>query len=187
MPSQISPQQLSGVELVQDFSDEELQQLSAVCEDLQFEADQVIFATGELSSALYILLNGTIQIELEAPATQETLLAELQPPSVFGESSFFHQAPHSATAVCTTPVRVVRLTRDNFDRLAQTNPVVAYHLGANAARILSARLQQTDHWIAEMLQAQQDARIHARWRDFRQQLGHSFSFPGGFGLGGGST
>ena len=178
MASQIAPETLNGLELFRDFSRDEIQQILAVSSDVSLAAREILFEAGGEERCLYVLLAGSMRLELEAPFTSETVLAELGPTEVFGESTFFHAAPHSATAECITDARLVRLARADFDRLAQSNPNVARHLGANAAEILAARLQHTDTWVADMLQAQQDARIHARWREFRESIGHSFRMPG---------
>ena len=55
---------------------------------------------------------------------------------------------------------------------------MAYHLGANAAHILAARLQATDVWIREVLD--RDEQIHRReLRDRYHDVFHpSFSTPG---------
>ena len=119
-----------------------------------------------------------MEITLEAPALEETLVARLEPKRVFGESAFFHASPHCAVARCASLARLVKLGRSEFDRLLEQKSTAALLLGANAADILAVRLQQTDHWIAQLLQQRQDAKVSASWRRFREHLGHSFE-PGG--------
>jgi CRP-like cAMP-binding protein len=183
MPSAYSAEALAGLDLLRNFSARELADVLAACSDVEFAEGQTIFREGDLDRALFVLVEGTVNIGLEEP---ESLLVELSPVSVFGESSFFHPAPHTVTAWCETPVRVVKLGRSEFDLLAKDNAATAWHLGANAADILGGRLQATDRFIAELLQSQQDARVHSRWREFRERLGHSFSaIRGGLGPGAG--
>jgi len=186
MPSQIAAESLPKVELLEGFTPDEIQQLLGACSDVRFQAGDVILQSGDEHRALFILVEGTVEVELAAPFTEETMVAELQPGSVFGETSFFHPAPHSATVRCETAVTVVRLDRSDYEGMLQTKCPIAYHLGTNAAHILAARLQQTDRWIAELLQERQNAHIHKGWHRFREQMGHTFSTPKGFFGPGGS-
>ena len=95
-----------------------------------------------------------MEIDLDVPKLGERVLAQLDSSSVFGEMSFFHPAPHAATAKCLTAARIMRLPRAQFDALAAENPHLALRITTNAAEILAARLHQTDEWIAETLTRQ---------------------------------
>ena len=186
MPSSATPDQLSGVDLFRNLPEEGLRSVLAVCSDLKCNAEDVLFQTGDESRSLYVVLSGTVEIALEAPLTEETVAAELGPKSVFGESTFFHPAPHSTTVRCIEAATLLRLDRSEFDRLVQQNPQVGCQLAVNAADILGARLQNTDRWVSQLLQQQQDARIRQHWHAFREHMGHSFATPHGFiGLGAG--
>jgi CRP-like cAMP-binding protein len=188
MGSQAFISRLVGLDLFRDFAPADLQQLLTVCSDVSVPSGTVIFEAGRTGRVLYILTSGTVAIELVSDELGETTLAELEAVSVFGESSFFHDAPHSASAIATSDCTLVQLTRPAYDELTKTSPLVAYHLGANAADILGSRLQQADQTIAELLQEQQDARVAARWREYRRRIAHGFSSGrgggGGFAPGG---
>jgi CRP-like cAMP-binding protein len=119
-------------------------------------------------------LYGQVEIRLPITTFDEAVVTTLTGPSVFGESSFFHPVPHTATAHCATAVRAIRLTRDVYDRLATTNPPVAFKLASNAAAILAQRLQETDRWIEDLLGEQQDAQTASSWGRFRSRVGFNF-------------
>jgi CRP-like cAMP-binding protein len=93
---------------------------------------------------------------------------------VFGESSFFHPAPHVATARCLTAVLALRLPRAPFDLLLRAGSLAAHKFAGNAAAILAERLQATDRWIEEILQQEQDAQVAERWRSFRARMAFDF-------------
>jgi CRP-like cAMP-binding protein len=146
-----------------------------------------VFESGTEDRALYFLLEGSIEIQLDVPFAPQQVLAELQPVSVFGESSFFHPDVHSATACATSESTVIKLGRIAYQGLLDTHNISALRLAANAAEILAAKLQHTDAWIAQLVTNEQMHRIQQKWWDFRQSLGHSFSRPagGGFSVGAG--
>jgi CRP-like cAMP-binding protein len=187
MPSQFSPEKLRSSEIFRNFTDAEIRQLLAACSDVQFASGAVIYEAGTVHRALYFLTDGNVELGLSAPALTETVVATLSAMAVFGEASFFHNAPHSVTARCRTDATAIRLERTAFDQLIGANSTAALRLGANAADILAARLQQTDQWIAELLQAHQDAKIHESWRRFRERRGPALISATGIHPGAGYT
>lgn len=180
-------QSLAGIDLFRGVTVEEIRTLLSHAATLSFGAEQAVFEAGAEERALYFLLEGTVEIELSVPYVEQKILDELNPIGVFGESSFFHPQPHSVTARTLTEATVVRLPRETYDTMLQQNNIAAIRLGANAAEILAAKLQHTDAWIAELLQAEEAVRVQQKWWDFRQTLGHTFEKPsgGGFSIGAG--
>ena len=174
MPSNIAPQLLLEIPLLRNLSVEHIAQLLAAAEDRQYEADQIIFEEGVVERALYVLLYGQVEIRLPVTAFDEAVVSTVTGPSVFGESSFFHPVPHTATAHCVTAVRAIRVTRDVYDRLAEANPPVAFKLASNVAEVLAQRLQETDRWIEDLLEEQQDAQTASSWSRFRSRVGFTF-------------
>lgn len=179
MPISITPEQLSQIPLFADLTTTESEVLSRSFEELAFAVGDVVIRTGEFEPALYVVLTGAVDIVLDVPGGEDALVASVEPQGVFGETSFFHPAPHSATVRCRQPTTVVRLPRKEFDRLLAENSLPAYRIGAKAAQILAARLQATDHWLAQLLTGEQES-VVASWRRFREGLGGSFDIPHGF-------
>jgi CRP-like cAMP-binding protein len=175
-------EKLSAHELFRGLSADEIGRLMSHAATLTIAADQPVFEAGAEERSLYFLLEGTVEIELTVPFVKDVILDELNPVSVFGESSFFHSRAHSVTARAVTEAVVARLERAAYDALLQSNSTAACRLGANAAEILAAKLQHTDDWITELLQAEEAHRVQQKWRDFRQSLGHAFDRPGGGGF-----
>lgn len=172
-------ERFQGVTLFEAHGSDDLQELSASFEELSLPAGQAVFRQGDQEPALFVLVEGTIEISLAVPGGNEAVIAALEPKSVFGESSFFHPSPHHATAVCQTPVKLLKLSRSAYDELLARGSLPALRLGAKAAEILAARLQATDGWMAELLAEEQQA-VAAQWRRFREGLGASFDLPRGF-------
>jgi CRP-like cAMP-binding protein len=166
---------LQRIELFDNLTSEDLSQLSPACDELAVIGGQTIYEVGTAEQALYVVLDGTAEVDLEPPRAHERIVAELGPASVFGESSFFHASPHSATVKARSDVRLLRLNRKPFDSLLQSDNPAALRIAANAANILAARLQQADRMIVELLEQIQDDKIHAAIKNFRNSMSHSFS------------
>ena len=174
MATRIFPSLLRQMRIFHNFTDAEIGELLAVCEDVNYETEDEIVAVGQTDRALHFIVAGTVQVELPAPALEETPLMKLEAGDAFGEGSFFHPAPHPVTVRCLSPVQTLRLSRAAYEDLIARDSLAAHKLGTNAAEILGARLQAMDRWMAEVIQDQQDARIRERWREFRSRHAHVF-------------
>jgi CRP-like cAMP-binding protein len=180
MDSLVSPQDLRDVPLLAGLDDLGLTEFISHCETVICPPQTIILSQGSQDRALMIVLDGDVQVRLSVPHVGDELVMELPAGSVFGEVSFFHAAPHSATVQCVKPARLLRLQRSKFDKLKAADNWMALVLAANAAELLAQRLQQVDRWIGQRLTEIQDQRIHQSWRVFRERLGHPTHVSGGF-------
>jgi len=179
MLSPLEPQSLRELDLFADMSDADIQEILNACEQVEFVSGDTIYDSGEEEQALYILIGGALQVELEVPKLGERLIAELACKGVFGEMSFFHPSPHSATVKCIQDAQLLRLDRANYDLLLGSGSRAATRLAVNAAGLMAARLAATDQWVASTLEEQQTARIRDKWREFREGMTPTFQFPRG--------
>jgi len=166
---------LQRIELFNSLTTEDLRGLLPACEELSVPAGQAIFEAGYVERALYVLLEGTAEVDLESARAGERVVAELAAGSVFGESSFFHAREHSATVKARTDVRLLRLNRQPFDNLLQSGNAAALRIAANAATILAARLQAADQFIVNLLEQIRDEKVREALTRFRQSMLHSFN------------
>ena len=67
-------------------------------------------------------MQGSCEVVKKNKSKSQKQLATLEAGAVFGEMSFFAKAPHSATVRALTAVKVMRLTRENFEVLQTTVP-----------------------------------------------------------------
>ena len=179
MPAQVNPELLHPVELFDNLTTVQLNDILAASTEILCTAGRIIIETGQEERALYILLEGTVEVDVASPRAGERQLAQLEKGSVFGEGSFFHAGPHSATVKALTDARLLRLDREKFNELLQKDNVAALRVAANAAKILAAKLQQADRCIAGLLEAYAGERIHEAYSRFRESMGHSFSTGSG--------
>jgi CRP/FNR family cyclic AMP-dependent transcriptional regulator len=178
MTIQIDYQLFSRVELFDNLTSEQLLEVLGTSDELVVLAGRTIYEAGHVERALYVLLSGTVEVDVSAPRAGERVLAELSPGSVFGESSFFHASPHSATVRALADARLIRIDRESFDKLLAEGNIAALRIAANASRILAERLQQADRFIVELLESIEDRKIHESWAKFRSAMGHSFGSSG---------
>jgi len=169
----LDPAVLAHLEIFKNLTASDARELLAACEEVPAAAGQVVFDAGVAHQALYVVLEGTLEVDLEPARAAERVVAVLQAGSVFGESSFFHAQPHSGTVKARTAARLLRLDRDSLDRLLASGSPAALRVAANAAEILAARLQQADQLIVALLDQIQDEKAHTAIREFRRSLFHT--------------
>lgn len=122
---------------------------------VEFAPGEVIVQQGRQSRRLWILLEGVCRVVLEPgdghPNTQPIDLATLEPYSNFGEMSFFHSAPHSASVHATTAVKLLGLERDHFNTLLANPTPAMQKLLLNTLRSIAERLRRMDDWVADLM------------------------------------
>ncbi len=179
MIAQLDPRTLQNLDLFAGMSEADISKILNACQQFNYPAGATIYESGQEQRSLCVLLEGALQVDLEVPKVGERVIVDLAPPSVFGEMSFFHPAPHSATVKCVQDAQVLCLDRANFDLLLASGSRAAARLAVNAAALLAARLATTDEWVAQVLEEQQTARIRDKWREFRAGMNRAFQYPRG--------
>src|SRR5690349_14497085 len=105
----IENETLNQIELFDGLTSDQLRQILPACEEVKVNAGQEVIAAGQQEQALYIVLQGTAEVDLEPARAGERAIAELTSGQAFGEASFFHASPHSATVKARTDVRLLKL------------------------------------------------------------------------------
>lgn len=125
---------LKGSELFRTFPGEELAGIAELTEEAYLDAGEVVFEEGDRGDAFYMVVRGAVRI---TRGGQE--LAILGSREGFGEMAILDQESRSATATAEEDTTVLRIDRDDFDRLVEANPAVARGI----YRVLTQRLRST--------------------------------------------
>ena len=109
-----------------------LAELRDHAEQVELEAGSYLFHAGEASDSLYVVRNGRLQV-----LDNDVVIAELGRGEVVGELGLLIDAPRSASVRAVRDSTLVRLTRAQFDKIADSGV-----LGALVG-VLATRLHQT--------------------------------------------
>jgi CRP-like cAMP-binding protein len=185
MTTHIEPSTLRDVELFVGMLDGEIEEILEVGQIETVSAGEMIYEPGKRRQALYVLLEGELEIDLQLPGLGERMLLAILPGGVFGEVSFFYPGPHSATVRCMADAQLLRLDRPEFVQMAEQGRTSAFKLTMNAARLLAARLAATDQFMGAVLEHTERATVAESWRNFRSSLtpthhAGGISQPGGW-------
>jgi len=162
--------------LFRGMSTPERQELLALLETKSYSPGETILAEGESFQFVWIVLKGRCQVVKNGKSGAEKELAILEPCGVFGEMSFFHPAPHSASVRALSAVEVVRLAREKYDQLLRGGSLAAYKLAYNTMEVLIERLRNMDDWIAERMERNNAPNHHEEWMDFQSKLYTGWTF-----------
>lgn len=168
----VSPEILAQIPLFKQLSEAERQQLVDIATVQNFTPGEMILRQGRSSQNLWIVISGQCEVIRHGDngAEDEVVLATLAPYDNFGEMSFFHAAPHSAGVRGKTTVKLLRISRDAFDKLMAEGALVAYKLAHNTVESLADRLRKMDDWVARLMRQKEESRRVQEWNQFRQSL-----------------
>jgi CRP-like cAMP-binding protein len=136
----------------------------------------MIQTEGESFQYLWIVLKGKCRIDKKLKSGEERELSVLDSAGVFGEMSFFHPAPHSASVRAVTEVELARLSRDKYDILMRIGSTAAHKLAFNTIAVLIERVRRMDDWIAERLDQNSTSHHFEEWKDFQSKLYTGWTF-----------
>ena len=104
-----------------------------IMQEVTFEADEQVFAKGDLGTSLFIVHEGEVGI-----FTGSRQLATFRAGDFFGELALLDAEPRSATAVAQAPTRAFRLDQEDFYDVMEERPEVL----RNILRVLCQRLRK---------------------------------------------
>jgi CRP-like cAMP-binding protein len=129
-------QRLTEIPLFRGLDASEVDVLFALCDVRRLAAGERLMGEGEAADALWIVLDGDVEISKESK-----LLAEVGPGAALGELSLFlASARRSATVTAICPVTVLRIPVVPFRRLLTAHHLAALKVVSNIAHQMAERL-----------------------------------------------
>ncbi len=128
----------------------------------------VLFSEGEPGERFYVVLSGELEVVKAAATREERVLNRLGPGDYLGEVSLLEPGGvRTATVRAATDSSLLEMNRDDFDRLLQRRPSIAFHI----ARVLGTRLRAADHQTIRDLQAK-NRQLDQAYRDLQDAQAH---------------
>ncbi len=138
----MAPRDLSTISLFASLPEEELRHLDATLSASTFPSGTVLFSEGHSDDKFYILLDGQVEVVKSLGEPEERSLGVREAGNLLGEMSLFSRdGCHTASVRSLTPLRLLRVTRDELDALLHRQPQLAYEI----IRLLSHRLEESEN------------------------------------------
>jgi CRP/FNR family transcriptional regulator, cyclic AMP receptor protein len=126
---------LRGISFFEGFSDEELQRVADLADDVEAEQGALLIDQGRVGLECYVVLSGRAGVY-----AGEEHIATIEPGAMVGEMALVEHRPRNASVVAETPMRLISLDAKSFKELLETMPKVHDRV----METLSARLRQQD-------------------------------------------
>ncbi|MFN0053078.1 MAG: Crp/Fnr family transcriptional regulator [Planctomycetales bacterium] len=177
MTQPVSDSILAKCPLFRGMTESERQELGGLFDAGTYAPGDVILTEGETIRRMWILLEGRCRVTKKCPSGAVHELSRLEPFGIFGEMSFFHPAPHSATVTAETAVETVCLSRARYDMLIRVGSFAAYKLAFNTMSVIIERMRKMDEWVAQKMEADSNLpEHHEEWSDFHSKLYTGWQF-----------
>jgi CRP/FNR family transcriptional regulator, cyclic AMP receptor protein len=147
----VTPAELRNIGLFGALSDEVLATLSGMLTVVLPQIGEVIFREGDEGNAMFVVLNGEMEVTKQSRNGVDARVAVLGPGDWFGEMSIVDIQPRSATVRAVAPSRLMRISAADLDSLYR-HDVRSYAIVVlNLARELSRRLRVADGILADLI------------------------------------
>jgi len=115
-----------------------IEEIVNICSEQNYTKDIVLFSKGDVADCLYILVEGTIKLIIENGGSITYSLSDTG--EVFGWASMLESGLRTATGVCATDLKVVRLEKEKLDAIFSAHPEVGLMVLKRLAKVISERL-----------------------------------------------
>ena len=132
---------------------------------------QALFTEGDLGERVFMIEQGWVTLRTVGPDGEEMILALRGPGEIVGEMSAFDGAPRTATAVAVGEVQAVVAPARAVAKTLEQDIVAANDF----ARILAARLRESDRQRLEYTALDTLARVARRLLDLAERFGQEVS------------
>lgn len=128
---------------------DELETLGELTQQREYNAGETIFEEGDVGDALYVIVDGEVDVLRANARGEHKQVATLKAPDFFGEMSLIDKEYRSATIRAKNSASLLSLSNENLHSFAKVYRDGFTWVAVNIARVLSERLRETNRRLAE--------------------------------------
>jgi len=136
--------------IYRDFETDDIDALSACCEEVKFTGSQEVFRAGSPGDAMYIIRSGTVKIWIET-GTRKKMVALLSDGEFFGEMALIDGSPRSATVTADSATELVKLPKESLEKLKTEKPSTGFKVMGVLLKFMAHRIRRTTKKAAEII------------------------------------
>lgn len=134
------------------LTEAEAAEISEIAEEQGLKRGEQLFREGDPGDALYVVLDGQLEITKKDRHGQSQTLAKVGEGGVLGEMSLVcGDASRSASAVALTDLRLLKLPGARFSKLLRRDSVAALKMIHTLAQVMSRRLLLMDEKLVDSM------------------------------------
>jgi CRP-like cAMP-binding protein len=149
MADRLSAEEVGRLPLFTGLSSGELTTLAEMAEVVSFEPDEKLFAEGDVSRDVLIMLDGRVTLSMRVPGQPATSFLSLHAGELLGWSSLLAR-PRVATAQAMKATRVLKLSASDVLELCETDHHVGYAIMRQAFEEMADRVHATRLQLLDM-------------------------------------
>jgi len=130
---------LKSVELFSHIPGEDLAQVAAIAQEVNFEKGALVIQEGEVGDSMYLVVEGEVMIHKLGQTI--THLGERE---AFGEMALLDNEPRSASVTAVRDTTCLKIDRDDVYELMSEKVEIAHGI----IRVLTQRLRQADRQLS---------------------------------------
>lgn len=157
-------EQLRQHEFTKGLASSHMDALARICSEVTFRQDEVILVEGQRSHYFYLLLTGSVVVELHRPLFTVWLQA-VNPGQAFGWSALLNEEDTLFQVRARENARALRLDGPTLAALCRSDAQLGYELLARALAIAAGRIRATEARFAELCGVQIARRLSPIDRD----------------------
>lgn len=142
---------IGDTQLFADFDWRDIEALAGYMQCYKIVAGSVVFKEGEPGSYMCLLVNGEVEILKNDHEGNSHRIVLVNRGKTIGEMSIIDGEPRSATCIATQDSVLLLLTKDHYARIIRERPVLAVHILAKLAKLMSQRLRGVSGQLVEYL------------------------------------
>jgi CRP-like cAMP-binding protein len=136
--------------LARELDEDQKSVLASLFESRDLSNGEVLIREGEISSTLYVIASGALEVTRDTGNGEWITLHLLRPGDISGELGFVDSMEHSATLRAVGSSQVLCLSRERFDALIDTHPKIVCMVMRAMVREVHAILRRMNVQYVEM-------------------------------------
>ncbi len=140
---------LKKVVLFRDLDNNDLATLASIATEERFPMGYTIFEEGSMGDSMYVVKYGTASV-IKNHADEDEEIVRLGTGEYFGDMALIQSETRSATLIAGEKTELIKIRRNDLEKLFEADQGFAYRLTRALALHLSNRLRQTTTDLAFM-------------------------------------
>ena len=140
------------VEILQGFSEQEMQKLKSLGRIENFDPKAVIFSEGAEAEKFYLLEEGQVSVESQLLRGMRFPISVVSAGQAFGWSALVAPYQYTATVVALSRIRVLAIGKDAMLNMLRGNPSLGLAIMERVASIVASRLRNLELELVGILQ-----------------------------------
>lgn len=154
----LTPERIQSIPLFNNLNFYEAETLMKITSTRVVKENELIFKEGTPGDALFVILEGTVDIVKQVDQNNYSTLARFFENHAFGEMTliFDEVSNRSASAIARKRTRLLIIHKPDFKQLIDFGSIIAYKVTLNLCRILSGRLSKVDSELVDLINSAPD-------------------------------